>query len=115
MIAAGVQWADPGPSGFAVGGLLILVAAVLFWLRFARRRLHAEAVAETGVTRGTGRPRHLLVLGIALANALAVWLLSVAFDTHRVWPGVVVAFLWSSLWAGFVVWATRARREVRRG
>ncbi|MEV5819227.1 hypothetical protein AB0L22_08640 [Micromonospora haikouensis] len=115
MNAAAVQWADPGPVGFAVGGLLIIAAVGLLWLWFARRRLHAEAVAEVGVARGTSRTRHLLVLGIALANALAVWLLSATFDTRRVWPGVVVAFLWSALWAGFVVRVARARREVRRG
>ncbi|MFI2663203.1 hypothetical protein [Micromonospora carbonacea] len=49
-----VPVADPGWVGFAVGGLLIVLAAALLWLRFSRRRMRAEHVAEVGPTYAVG-------------------------------------------------------------
>ncbi|MFG1846694.1 hypothetical protein [Micromonospora carbonacea] len=49
-----VRVADPGWVGFAVGGLLILLAAALLWLWFGRRRMRAEHAAELGPTFAAG-------------------------------------------------------------
>ncbi|MEU7980532.1 hypothetical protein AB0B63_18610 [Micromonospora sp. NPDC049081] len=51
----GVDWVDPGPAGFVVGGALI--AAGAGWLRWSRRRLRAEVTAEVGASFTPGRVR----------------------------------------------------------
>ena len=104
-------------SGFVVGGITTIVAAVAVgrvWMPSASHEPRSRLVTGTGSQRGWARPTLILVLAVvALEFALSFWLASYLNDEIDIARNTAVAMV-SGLYAANLVGRLLASRLARR-